>query len=74
MEPVAVSTTATPMEMTPVSEPQPSKDILDQSTTSSLIPSGLGKILQLSYPSELTQKPSEVELDLRKSLLHQLVD
>ncbi len=72
--PVAVSTTTTPMEMTPASEPQPSKVILDQSTSSSLIPSGLEQVLQLSYPSEPTQKPSEIELDLRKSLPHQLVE
>ncbi len=73
MEPVAVSMTATPMKTTPVSEPQLSKEILDQSMPSSLIPTGLEQVLQLSYPSELTQKPTEVELNLRKLLPHQLI-
>ncbi len=69
----STSMAATPMHMTTTSEPQPSKAILDPSTSSSLIPTGLEQTLQLSYPSEPTQNPTEIELDLRKSLPDQLV-
>ncbi len=73
VEPIAVVDT-TPMDTEPVAEPQPSKEILDQSMSSSLVLTNLEQVLQLSYPGELTQNPSEVELDLRRALPHQLVE
>ncbi|MCP3686049.1 MAG: hypothetical protein GY861_25670 [bacterium] len=62
------------MDTEPVAESQPSKEILDQSTSSYLVPTNLEQVLQLSYPGEPTQNPSKVELDLRKVLPHQLIE
>ncbi|MCP3683481.1 MAG: hypothetical protein GY861_12410, partial [bacterium] len=70
---VAASVPVTPMEISATSEPQPSAAILDQSSTSSLVPCTLKCALHLYYPFDSSEDLNEVEKDLRESLPHQVV-
>ncbi len=72
--PEATALAATvPMDISTASESQPSPAILGQSSTGSLIPSTLECIMQLSYPFDSPEDPTDIEKDLRESLPHQVV-